>query len=110
MGEGEGDEKERRRYPRLQSLYLVSYVAKEDDAQKSGVSMARTLNVSQVGIGVEVYEPIEVDTLMEMEIAVKENIFSVRGKVVHSQRKPDGHWVIGIAFDEAQEELIKALS
>ena len=109
MGEGEGDEKERRRYPRLQSLYLVSYVAKEDDAQKSGVSMARTLNVSQVGIGVEVYEPIEVDTLMEMEIAVKENIFSVRGKVVHSQRKPDGHWVMGIAFDEAQEELIKAL-
>ena len=102
-------EKERRRHPRVQSLYLVSYVSKEGEVQKSGVSMARTLNVSQVGVGVEVYEPVEVDTLMEMEIAVKENIFSVQGKVIHSQKKPDGHWVIGIAFDEVQEELIKAL-
>jgi hypothetical protein len=108
--EGDGTvEKERRRHPRVKSLYLVSYVSKEGEAQKSGVSMARTLNVSQVGVGVEVYEPVEVDTLMEMEIAVKETIFSVRGKVVHSQRKPDGHWVMGIEFDEAQEELIKAL-
>ena len=102
-------EKERRRHPRVQSLYLVSYVSKEGEVQKSGVSMARTLNVSQVGIGVEVYEPVEVDTLIEMEIAVKESIFPVRGKVIHSQKKPDGHWVIGIAFDEVQEELIKAL-
>lgn len=101
-------EKERRRHPRVQSLYLVSYVSKEGEVQKSGVSMARTLNVSQVGIGVEIYEPVEVDTLMEMEIAVKENIFSVRGKVIHSRKKPDGHWVIGLAFDEVQEELIKA--
>ena len=102
-------EKERRRHPRVQSLYLVSYVSKGGEAQKSGVSMARTLNVSQVGVGVEVYEPAEVDTLMEMEIAVKEHIFSVRGKVIHSQKKPDGHWVVGIAFDEVQEGLIKAL-
>ena len=108
--DGDGTvEKERRRHPRVQSLYLVSYVSKEGEVQKSGISMARTVNVSQVGVGVEVYEPIEVDTLMEMEIAVKETIFSVRGKVIHAQRKPDGHWVIGIAFDEVQEELIKAL-
>ena len=108
--DGDGTvEKERRRHPRVRSLYLVSYVSKEEEAQRSGISMARTLNVSQVGVGVEVYEPVEVDTLMEMEIAVKETIFSVRGKVIHSQRKPDGHWVIGIAFDEVQEELIKAL-
>ena len=108
----EGDssvEKERRRHPRVQSLYLVSYVSKEGEAQKSGVSMARTLNVSQVGVAVEVYEPVEVDTHMEMEMAVKDTIFSVRGKVIHSRKKPDGHWVIGIAFDEVQEELIKAL-
>ena len=100
---------ERRRHPRVKSLYLVSYVSKEGEVEKSGVSMARTINVSQIGVGVEVYEPVEVDTLMEMEIAVKEDIFPVQGKVIHSQKKPDGHWVIGIAFDEVQEELVKAL-
>jgi hypothetical protein len=107
MGGDKTLEKERRRHPRVQSLYLVSYVSKKGEVQKSGVSMARTLNVSQVGVGVEVYEPVEAD--MEMDIAVKENIFPVRGKVIHSQKKPDGHWVIGIAFDEVQEELVKAL-
>ena len=109
MDEDRTVEKERRRHLRVRSLYLVSYVSKEGGVQKSGVSMARTLNVSQIGVGVEVYEPVEVDTVVEMEIAVKESIFPVRGKVIHSRKKPDGYWVIGIAFDEVQEELIKAL-
>jgi hypothetical protein len=110
MGEEEGNEKERRRYPRLQSLYLVSYITKEGEAQKSSVSMARTINISPVGAGVEVYEPVKVDSLMEMEIAIKEHIFAIQGRVIHTQAQPDGHWIIGIEFDQVQEQLAKEVS
>ena len=110
MGKAEGNQKERRRYPRLQSLYLVSYVAKEGEAQKSGVSMARTINISPVGAGVEVYQPVELDAHVEMEIAVKEHIFAVQGRVIHTQAQPNGHWIIGIEFDHVQEELVKEVS
>jgi hypothetical protein len=107
MGKEEGSKKERRHYPRLQSLYLVSYINKEGEVQKSGVSMAKTINISPAGAGVEVYQPVGVDSRMEMEIAIKERIFAVQGKVIHTQAQPDGHWIIGIEFDHVQEELAK---
>lgn len=110
MGKEKGGKKERRHYPRLQSLYLVSYINKEGEVQKSGVSMAKTIDISPAGAGVELYQPVEVDSRMEMEIAIKEHIFAVQGKVIHSQAQPNGHWIIGIEFDHVQENLAKELS
>jgi hypothetical protein len=37
MSKGEKGGKERRRYPRLQALYLLSYINKEGGVQKTGV-------------------------------------------------------------------------
>jgi hypothetical protein len=110
MGKRERVDEERRRYPRLKSLYLLSYTNREGGVEKSGVSMARTINVSPAGVGVEVYQPINRDSLMEMEIAVQEHIFTVQGKVVHSQEKSSGTYVIGVQFNELQKALSKKLS
>jgi hypothetical protein len=110
MDKEEKGKEERRNFPRLQALYLVSYINKEGEVQKSGVSMAKTINISPAGAGVEVYQPVEVDSRMEMEIAIKEHIFAVQGKVIHTQAQPDGHWIIGIEFDYVLEELEKRLS
>jgi hypothetical protein len=110
MGTREEVVRERRRYPRLKSLHLISYINKEGEVQKTGVSMARTVNFSPAGVGVEVYQPINNDSLMEMEIAVKERIFAVRGKVIHCQERSTGKWLVGIEFGEVQEDLAKELS
>ncbi|MBW1682274.1 MAG: PilZ domain-containing protein [Deltaproteobacteria bacterium] len=96
---------ERRRYPRVRTLRLLSYVNREDDEQKTGVSMARTLDVSPAGVRVEVHEPVSPGSLMEMEIAVEEEILSVTGKVVHSEQDADGLYVVGIQFEEKQDRL-----
>ena len=109
MSKGEKVGKERRRYPRLQGLYLLSYINKERGVQKTGVSMARTINISPVGVGVEVYEAINRDSVMEMEIAVRDIVYAVQGKVIHSQEKSSGNYVIGIQFDQVQKELGKKL-
>ena len=101
---------ERRRHPRLESLYLVSYINKEGDIQKTGVSMARTINISPAGVGVEVHQPINRDSRMEMEIAIKDAVFTVQGKVVHSEEKSSGNYIIGVQFDELQKEIGKKLS
>jgi hypothetical protein len=109
MSKGEKSTKERRRYPRLQALYLLSYVNKEGGAQKTGVSMARTINISPAGVAVEVYEGINRDSTMEMEIAIKDLVYVVHGKVIHSQEKSSGNYIIGIQFDEVQKDLSKEL-
>ena len=110
MGAGEEAVKERRRYPRVKTLYLISYLNKEEGVQRSGISMARTVNIGTAGAGVEVYQPINRGSLMEMEIAIKERIFSVRGTVVYCREKPHGIWMTGIEFSEVQEELAKELA
>ncbi len=109
MSKGEKGGKERRRYPRLQGLYLLSYINKEGGAQKTGVSMARTINISPTGVGVEVYEPINCDSVMEMEIAVRDIVYAMPGKVIHSQEKSSGNYILGIQFNQMQQELAKEL-
>ncbi len=110
MVKEQGSSRERRRYPRLESLYLVSYVSREGDVQKSGVSMARTVNISPAGVAVEVYQPLALHSRIEMEIAIRDRIFAVNGEVIHSQAQPNGNWIIGIEFDQSQEELARELS
>jgi hypothetical protein len=100
---------ERRRYPRINSLNLISYIQRKQGAQKSGVSMARTIDISPAGVGLEVYQPINPGSFVEMEIGVKEQIFFVEGKVVYSRNLPNGHFSIGIMFRKMEMTLIKEL-
>ena len=106
MSKGEKGLKEKRRYPRLKSLNLLSF----DGGQKYGVSMGRTLDISLSGTKIEVFQPIELGSLMDIEIAIKELIFSVQGKVVHCQKTPDENYVLGIEFNEVKEELAREIS
>ncbi len=99
------NETEKRQYPRIQKLYLVSYVNEIDGRQISPVSMGRTLNISQNGVGVEVYQHIEKNSIMQMEIAIENADFSVRGRVVRVHEVDEKVFVLGIQFDGIHPEL-----
>ncbi len=101
---------EKRKYPRLKSLHLLSYINKEQGVQKCGVSMARTLDISPAGVRVEVYQSINPDSEMEMEIAVEESIFSIQGKVIYSEETSGRNYVIGIKFDKVSPQLASQLT
>ena len=102
----EGNDKiEKRRYPRVKKLYLISYINKAEGQQTSPVSMGRTLDISPIGVRVEVYRDIKIDSIMEMEIDLKEFNFSVQGKVVRVQEVDKKVYILGIQFDEIQPEL-----
>ena len=100
---------ERRKYSRLNSLFLISYVSRDVDEQKHNLAMARTLDISKAGVRVEVYRDVKEGSTMEMEIAIKENIYSARGKVLHSRETDNNTWEIGIEFDSLNEPLAKEL-
>ncbi|HDM75401.1 MAG TPA: PilZ domain-containing protein [Deltaproteobacteria bacterium] len=102
--------REKRKYPRLKSLHLLSYINKEQGVQKCGVSMARTLDISPAGVRVEVYQSINPDSEMEMEIAVDENIYAVQGKVIYTEATPNNNYILGIKFDELTPQLASQLT
>ncbi len=101
---------ERRRHPRVKSLWLITYVGKEKGVQKSPLSTTRTLDVSQAGVKLETIEPLDTNALLEIEIAIKESIFCVTGRVIYCQEIPTGNYMVGIQFDQPVEEIIKAIS
>ncbi len=101
---------EKRKHPRLKSLHLLSYINKEQGVQKCGISMARTLDISPAGVKVEVYQAVNKDSEMEMEIAVEESIFSVQGKVIYTQETSNNNYIIGIEFYELSPQLASQLT
>jgi hypothetical protein len=98
------DKKEKRGYPRVKKLYLISF-SKVEGRQSSPISMGRTLDVSPTGVRVETYQNIKINTRMEIQIGLGEFDFSVQGKVVHTQEVNRKVYIIGIAFDEIEPEL-----
>ena len=98
--------RERRIHPRVQALYLVSYVTDTGDLQKKSAEIGRTLDISSAGIRLEVYERIAPNSDVEVEIAIGEMMFSTRGKFVYARETDCGIFIAGIEFTQRHPELV----
>lgn len=96
---------EKRIYPRVRKLNLVSYVNESEGREFAPVSMGRTLDISPSGIRMEVYQLLVIDSIIELEIGIAEDKFTVRGKVVRVKQVDERAYNIGIEFDEPQKGL-----
>ena len=94
-----------RRYPRVNKLFLIAYVNREGEEQRTPVCIGRTLDISPAGIGMEVYEEVKAGSTMELEIDLQDFLLSVQGKVMHARREEEGRYLIGVEFNEPQERL-----
>lgn len=94
-----------RTYPRVNKLFFIAYVNREGDEQKSPVSLGRTLNISAVGVGMEVHQPVAIGSLMEMEIGLSRENLPILGTVVHSSDLGNDKYYLGIQFDQTQPKL-----
>ncbi len=99
-----------RQYPRVNKLFFISYIAREEGEQKTPISMGRTLNISSTGVGIEVFQELGVNSTMEMEIGVEDYKLSVQGKIIHSHTQEDGKYYVGIQFNEPQKKLQEMLA
>ncbi len=99
-----------RQYPRVNKLFFISYIAREEGEQKTPISMGRILNISSTGIGMEVFQELGVNSAMEMDIDMEDFNLSVQGKVVHSHTIEEGKYYVGIQFNEPQEKLHEKLA
>jgi c-di-GMP-binding flagellar brake protein YcgR len=94
-----------RRALRVNRLFLTAYISREGEEQRTPVSLGRTFDISTTGVGMEVYQEVQVGSAMDMELDLHDSLFTVQGKVVHSRREGDDRYVIGVEFNEPQEQL-----
>jgi len=96
---------EPRQSTRVQRLFLTAYVNRDEKEQKTPVSVGRTLDVSKTGVGMEVYQEVLAGSTMDLEFDLRGSLLMVQGKVVHVRREGEGSYIIGVEFNEPQEEL-----
>jgi c-di-GMP-binding flagellar brake protein YcgR len=93
-----------RRSPRVNRLFLTAYVNRDGKEQKTPVSLGRTLDISLTGVGMEVFHEIQIGTVMDLDLDLKDFILTVHGKVVHVRHEEGDRYVVGIEFDEVLEQ------
>jgi hypothetical protein len=98
------DEKPRRS-PRVNKLFLTAYVNRDGEEQKTPVSLGRTLDISMTGVGMEVFQEVQVGSEMDLELDLQGSLLTVQGKVVHVRRDGEEQYVIGVEFNEPQKQL-----
>ena len=93
-----------RRSPRVNRLLLTAYVNRDGKEQKTPVSLGRTLNISVSGVGMEVFQQVQIGTVMDLDLDLKDTIITVHGRVIHVRHEEDDRYVVGIEFDEILEK------
>jgi c-di-GMP-binding flagellar brake protein YcgR len=97
-------EQDSRRAPRVNRLLLTAYVNRDGQEQKTPVLLGRTLDISLTGVGMEVFQQVQIGSFMDLDLDLKDSIITVHGKVVHVRREGEDRYVVGIEFDELLEQ------
>lgn len=95
--------KKDRKFKRIESLNLVSFTHLDQNMNPDYEGAARTLDISENGILLEFFRPFNVHSFMDMEIAIKDSIINVKGKIVNVSENGD-KFKLGIEFIEISQE------
>ena len=99
----------KRKHDRIQSLNL-SYICLDEDENIVKQGMGRTLNISESGILLETYFPIEPKHFVQLTIGLEEDLLDIKGKPIHVRSSGQGKYEIGIQFvelDQGAFQIIK---
>ena len=100
-------ETEKRKYPRITTQNVISYLCTDEDDNHLGEGVGETVNISQGGILLKTPLPIEADYILLTTIDLENNTIDIKGKVAHSQRDESGKFETGIRFLGTQDEKIQ---
>ena len=87
---------ERRRYPRVKTCNLISYMALKEDGEVTDLGMGRAMNISQNGIFLETPRLLFADYISLMSVDTDNNLIEIKGKVVYSGTHRSGMFGNGI--------------
>ena len=101
---------EKRKHSRVDSIYLLSYVymdEKKDNTVTQG--MGRTINVSESGIMLETHVPFDEGYTVDVVVGLKEDMVTIRGKVIFTRPTDTGRFQSGIQFLTIEEASLETL-
>jgi hypothetical protein len=89
---------EKRRFPRLDAIHLISYTHFDDTENPDEVGICRSIDLSQGGVTIQTHRFFAVNSRLEMVIALEERLIRAKGKVVHIREVAKDLYDVGVCF------------
>jgi hypothetical protein len=99
----------RRKYDRQESLNLLNFEVLDSKGKTLGRGMGRTLNVSEKGISLEVYIPMQQGDTVLVTLGLEEDMVEIKGKVIYVNPGDDHCYVAGLKFVKIDKQGAKVL-
>jgi hypothetical protein len=98
---------EQRKYPRVETCNLISYLTIRENGEITDQSMGRALNISQGGILLETTRLILSEQISLMTVDLDNNLIEIKGDVIYS--KDNGYGMIknGVRFQGEHNKIIQ---
>jgi len=97
-------EKERRKYPRVGTNNLIAFCCLDENGKELVHCMARVIDVSPVGIKIEIFQEIESEMVRLISADSDGTLIDIKGRVVHSRKTEDGRYECGICLVGTEPE------
>lgn len=95
---------ERRKWPRILTEHLVAYTRLDEQALPDEAGVARTLDLSEGGMVLEMTHPLEAGSHLEIKMVSGDRILKAEGRVIYSQDLAAGRWRVGIKFTKITDD------
>jgi hypothetical protein len=100
---------EKRKHSRVDSIYLLNYVNLDEDDKEMMQGMGRTINVSESGIMLETHVAFKENDTVDVVVGIKEDMVTIRGKVVFTRTTDTGRYQSGIEFLAIEDDSLATL-
>ena len=95
---------DKRKYSRVASTNLLNYVCMDENGEPCHQGMGRTLNVSESGMLLETYTPIDSEAPISINIGIEEELVDIEGKVIYLKESAKDIYEAGIQFSKIDEK------
>jgi hypothetical protein len=96
---------DKRKYPRVASINLFSYVCFDEERKPLDQGMGKTLDIGLGGLLIETKVLIEAQYVLLMTLNIKEELIKIKGKVAYSRESEPKIFQTGIRFIEKNERI-----
>ncbi len=98
------DDNDKRRHIRVESTNLLNFVCRGEDGEPYHQGMGRTLNVSEDGILLETYKPLDPQTSISITIGIEDELVDIEGEVIFLNESTKDIYVAGIRFSQINDK------
>jgi c-di-GMP-binding flagellar brake protein YcgR len=100
----EDEQRDRRKYPRIDTNNLITYSCMDGNNNELDQRMARALDINPLGIKIETFQEIISDNIQLTSVDLDGDLIDIRGKIIHCRKSGDCRYEYGISFVSTEVE------